>query len=320
MVANPRYFRGPPKLRRVVFKIVPDRNAALNALAAHEVDLWALPASYYERTRGIRGVRVLKRVGSGFLHVDFNLSHAVLADPAVRRAIRFAIDRRTLDRKISNGLDIVQDNVVSPANPSFDPRVPTTPFDIAAANRLLDRAGWRRGADGVRVKGGLRLSLLFAIPAGTPDYDRRVELIRSWLQQIGVHVDTKRYPSPLMFAPAGDGGIIYGGRFDLVTFVWSGDPLGDLSEYYACSGIPPNGQNVTHYCNRRVDAAMARFSTLYTFRERQPYADFIQEQVQRDVPTIVLGIPDAILAYNSDLRNFHPNTIDPFDNFMNVDI
>jgi peptide/nickel transport system substrate-binding protein len=320
MVANPRYFRGAPKLQRILFKIVPDRNAALNALAAHEVDLWAPPASYYERALEISGVRVLKRAGSGFLHVDFNLSHAVLADPAVRRAIRFAIDRPTLDRKISNGLDIVQDNIVSPINPSFDPRVPTTPFDIAAANRLLDRAGWRRGADGVRAKGKLRLSLFFAIPAGTPDYDRRVELIRSWLQQIGVQINTKRYPSPLMFAPAGEGGIIYGGRFDLVTFVWSSDPLGDLSGYYACSQLAPSGQNVTRYCNRRVDAAMAKFSTLYTFRRRQPYANFIQEQLQRDAPTIVLGIPDAIVAYNSDLRNFHPNDVVPFDNFINVDI
>jgi ABC-type transport system substrate-binding protein len=123
-----------------------------------------------------------------------------------------------------------------------------------------------------------------------------------------------------MFAPPGDGGIIYGGRFDLVTFVWSGDPLGDLSGFYACSQLAPSGQNVSRYCNRRVDAAMAKFSTLYTFRERQPYANFIQEQLQRDAPTIVLGIPDAMLAYNSDLRNFQPNNVDPFDNFMNVDI
>jgi peptide/nickel transport system substrate-binding protein len=198
--------------------------------------------------------------------------------------------------------------------------VPTTPFDIAAANRLLDRAGWRRGADGIRAKGPLRLSLLFPIPAGSPDYDQRAELIRSWLQQIGVEVSTRRYAATLMFAPPGEGGIIYGGRFDLVAFIWSVDPLGDLSGYYGCSQSPPNGQNVTRYCNRRVDAAMAKSLTLYTFRERQPYADFVQEQLQRDVPTIVLGIPDSILAFNSDLRNFHPNNANPFDNFTNVDI
>jgi peptide/nickel transport system substrate-binding protein len=320
MVANPKYFRGTPKLRRIVFTVVPDRNAALNALAAHEVDLWAPPPAYYERARSVPGVRVVKSPGNGFLHIDFNLSHAPLADPAVRRAIRLAIDRPTLNRKIGDDLGVVQDDVISPSNPAFDPRVPTAPFDIAAANRLLDRAGWKRGADGIRARGSLRLSLLFATPAGTPEYDQRVELIRSWLQQIGVEIDTKHYPSPLMFAPAGDGGIVYGGHFDLATFIWSGDPLGDLTGYYACSQVPPNGQNVTHYCNRRVDAAMAKFLTLYTFRERQPYADFIQEQLQSDVPTIVLGIADAILAYNSDLQNFHPNHVDPFDNFMNVDI
>ena len=307
MAANPRYFRGAPKLRRILFKIVPDRNAALNALAAHEVDLWAPPASYYERVLEISGVRVLKRVGSGFLHVDFNLSHAVLADPAVRRAIRFAIDRRTLNRKISNGLDLVQDNIVSPANPSFDPRVPTTPFDVAAANRLLDRAAGGAAATAFEPKGGCdsRCSLRFRRHAGLRSARR------AHPQLAAANRGPNQYEAlsvPVDVRTAGDGGIIYGGRFDLVTFVWSGDPLGDLSGFYACSQSAPSGQNVTHYCNRRVDAAMAKFSTLYTFSERQPYANFIQEQLQRDAPTIVLGIPDAILAYIPTYGTFTPTT------------
>jgi peptide/nickel transport system substrate-binding protein len=320
LVANPTYFRGAPRLRRIVVRLMPDRNAAFNALQAREIDLLGIWPGYYERARAIPGVTVSKQLGYGFAHIDFNLSHPVVAELAVRQALRLAIDRQTLLRKIGGGLGVVQDNIISPINPAFDAHVPTTPFDVAAANRLLDRAGWKRGPDGIRKKGGLRLELLFAGSAGTPDYDERNELIRSWLRQIGIALDIKRCAAPLFFAPAAQGGILYGGKFDLTAFTWSGDPTGDLYGYYACSQSAPNGQNVTHYCNRRVDDAMKSFSRLYTFRSRQPYADFIQEQLQRDAPSIVFSIPYAIYAYNSKLRGFRIDSIAPFDDFMNVDI
>lgn len=320
LAANPTYFRGPPRLHRILVKIVPDRNAAFNLLQTHEIDLLVLPPAYYERARTIRDVTVSKQLGERFAHIDFNLTRPVVADLVVRQAVRLAIDRQAILRKIGRGLGVVQDNIVSPVNPAFDPRVPTTPFDTAAANRLLDRAGWRRGPDGTRVKNGVRLELVFAVSSGAPDLDERNELVRQWLRQIGVEMQIKRYSAPLLFEPAQQGGIIYGGKFDLTAFIWSGDLTGDLSNLYACSQATPNGQNVTHYCNRRVDAAMNAFSRLYTFRERQPYADFIQEQLQRDAPSIVLSIPDEIYAYNSRLRGFRAGSVAPFDDFMNVDI
>ncbi len=320
MVANPTYFRGEPKLRRILFKFVLERNSALDELETHEIDLWAPPAAYYERARRIPGITVFKVPGNGFAHIDLNLAHRVLADLSVRQALRLAIDRETLNRKLGDSLGTVQDDMVSPESPAFDPHVPTTPFNVTAANRILDRAGWRLGADGIRQKGALRLALDFATPLGTPDIDQRIELIRGWLKQIGVAIDVKRYSAPQMFAAAQDGGIIYGGKFDLVSFTWSGDPTGDLYTYYSCTQFPPNGQNVTHYCNRKVDAAMQLFEKLYSFPERQPYADFIQAQLQRDAPTIVLSVADSVFAFNSDLKGFHLAQGNPFDDFMNVDI
>jgi peptide/nickel transport system substrate-binding protein len=320
LAAKPTYFRGAPKLRRIIVRIMPDRNAALNALEAHEVDLLILWSSYYERARTIPDVTISKRLGGRFAHIDFNLSHAVVADLAVRQAIRLAIDRETILRKIGRNLGIVQDNIISPINPAFDPHVPTTPFDVVAANRLLDRAGWRRGPDGIREKAGLRLDLLFAGSAGTPDLDERNELIRAWLREIGVALDIRRYSAPIFFALASQGGILSGGKFDVTSFVSSGDPMGDLSGQYACSEAEPTGDNVTRYCNRQVDAAMDAFSRRSSFRERQPYANFIQAQLQHDVPSIVLSIPYDLLAYNSKLRGLRIDSIAPFDDFMKVDI
>ncbi len=321
MVADPTYFRGKPKLDRITFKIIPDRNTVLSELQSHEIDLWApVAANYYERVRAIPGIHVLKQTGYFFAHVDLNVSRPALRDVNVRLALRLATDRQTIRQKIRHGLGIVQDNMVAPSNPAFDPQVPTTPFDIAAANRLLDRSGWKRGPGGIRAKNGVRLALVFATSTGTPDTDEMIELIRSWWKQIGVDIDVKHYLSAVLFGPYSSGGIIYSGKFDAVTFRWSGDPLGDLSNLYECNQIPPAGQNDVRYCNPQVDAAMEKFKTLYSFGARQPYANFIQRQLQRDAPTIVTTVDDDIFAYNDNLRGFHPNQISPFDDFMNVDI
>ncbi|HTW85323.1 MAG TPA: peptide ABC transporter substrate-binding protein [Candidatus Sulfotelmatobacter sp.] len=321
MEANPYYFRGMPKLKKVIFKVIPDRNTVLTQLTTHEIDLWPyVPASYYPRVQAIQGVATLREPSYYFSHLDFQNQHPVLADVRVREALRLAIDRDNIRQKLRHGLGILQETPVSPKNPAFDSHIPKVPFDLARANALLDQAGWRRGADGVRTKGGKRLVLDFATSAGTPDTDSMIELIRADWRKIGVAINVQHYPSSLMFAPMAEGGIVLKGKWDIIVFQWGGDTIGDLSNLYECNQIPPNGQNVVRYCNAQVDAAMEAFKGIYDPKARQKYADIVQEHIANDVPTVIMWIGEDIYGYNSDLKNFHPNQVSPFDDMMNVDI
>jgi hypothetical protein len=69
--------------------------------------------------------------------------------------------------------------------------------------------------------------LNFATAAGTPDTDSAIELIRANWKKLGVGLTVHHYPSPLLFAPYAQNGIVYGGKWDVVTFSWGGDPIGD---------------------------------------------------------------------------------------------
>ncbi|MEO7040431.1 MAG: peptide ABC transporter substrate-binding protein [Candidatus Elarobacter sp.] len=321
MVANPLYFRGLPKLQRIIFKIVPDRNTVLTQLETHELDLWTpVSAGYYDRVKAIPGLTVDRYPSYGFGHLDFQNERPGLNDPRVRRALRLALDREEIKQKIRHGLGIIQDNVVSPKNPSFDKNVPTDPFDLGQAAKLLDDAGWKPGPGGIRVKNGHPLNLTFATSVGTPDTDSMIELIRANWQKIGVGLNVRRYPSPTFFATYQDNGIVYGGKWDVITFQWGGDPIGDVSNLYACDQMPPHGQNDPRYCNPAVTAAMAKFKLEYDETKRQKYANIIQAGIAKDVPIVVIDIPEDIYAHNSDLKGFHPNQLSAFDDFMNVDI
>jgi peptide/nickel transport system substrate-binding protein len=321
LVPDPLYFRGQPKLQRIVFKIVPDRNTVLTQLETHEIDLWTpVAAAYFDRVKVIPGITVERFPGYGFGHLDMQNQHPGLDDQRVRHALRLSVDRKEIIDKIRHGIGILQDNVVSPKHPTFDPTVPTDPFDLAQAAKLLDDAGWKPGPGGIRTKNGHALNLSFATSVGTPDTDSTIELIRANWQKVGVGITVRRYPAPLFFAPYANGGIVYGGKWDLIFFQWGGTPVGDLSNLYACDQMPPNGQNDPRYCNRAVTAAMDKFKTEYDEKKRNAYASVIQHGIAKDVPVIVTNIAEDIFAYNSDLTGFRPNQLTAFDDFMNVDI
>lgn len=319
--ANPLYFRGPPKLKKITYRIIPSRDTLFSTLQTGEIDLWAIaPGSYFPRFSGLKGFATFKQPSYGFGHIDFNLAHPVLQETAVRRALMLAVDRRALREKVGHGIGILQDAVVSPASPYFDKTIGFTEYDPAKANGLLDAANWKRGADGVRAKNGTRLSLTFVSNSGSPDTDIRIELIRGWWKAIGVDFTRKDYPPALLFAQYQDGGIIYGGKFDAVLFAWFLSPTGDLSSLYACGLVPPNGQNSLHYCSKQADEAMSRVKATYDPAARGKYVDIVQKQLVQDVPFIVTAVNEDIYVHNTDLKNFHPNAVSVFDDFMNVDI
>jgi peptide/nickel transport system substrate-binding protein len=321
MIANPGYFRGRPMLDRIAFKIVPDRNTVLEQVRTHEIDLWSsVPPHFLPEVKKIPGVSVSMNKSYYFDHLDFNLSHPVLADRAVRLALRYATDRKAINDKIRFGVYQLSESTVPPASTFYDASIRLVPFDIGAANALLDRAAWQRGSDGVRSKNGVRLSLNFVSSSGSPDTDQEIEMIRGWWKRIGVEINVKHYPAALMFAPIQDGGIVYTGKFDVIAFAWGSDPNQDLANLYSCDRFPPNGQNDLRYCNRTVTDAIKKAQKMYDRTARRALMNVIQKGIFADAPTIVLDVRRDIQAYSDDLKGWNPHSLAPFDDMMRVDI
>ncbi len=321
MVANPLYFRGLPKLKKIVYKIVPDRNTVLSQLEAHELDMWYLfPGNYLQRVQAVTAYDISRRPSYYFNHMDFNLQRPALKDPVVRQALRLALNRPELIAKIGHNVGTLSDVTTPRSAPYAVTTIAPTKFDIAAANALLDKNGWAKGSDGTRAKNGVTLALDLATSAGTADVDEQIELIRDWYKQIGVTLNVRRYQAPQMFAPQQSGGIIYGGKWDLVFFAWLNDAIGDYSPLYSCNGFPPKGQNDLRWCNRRAQAAMDALYSHFDQAQRNEDVLIVQQEFVKDVPSVVSSLREDLIAYNKDLKGFHPNNITPFDNFMNVDI
>ena len=318
---NPYYWRGAAKLDRVEYHVIPNRDTLVTQLQTGQLDLWALsPRKYYPRLQALTGFHVVRQPSFLFGHMDFNLARPVLAELAVRQALRLATDRRLLRDKIYNGIGILQDGIVSPASPFFDPKIPFAAYDPARANALLDGAGWRRGADGIRVKNGRRLELVVATNSGSPDTDTQIENIRTMWKAVGAAIALKEYAPSVLFAQYQDGGIINTGKWDVVLFAWSITASPDVNSIYGCREFPPAGQNANHWCDPRAEAAMQRILSSNDVAEQKRANAVLQERIAQDVPTVVQAVYEDLYTENADLKNFHPNQATPFDDMMQVDI
>src|SRR5581483_7350282 len=119
-------------------------------------------------------------------------------------------------------------------------------------------------------------------------------------------ITVQHYQNNLLFAQYQDGGILYRGKYDVAYYAWGVDPIGDMSAIYACDQIPPNGQNSLHWCNPKADAAMHALYSHFDQAQRNKDDAIVMQQMNQDVPTIVIMGTLGLWVYNRDLKNFAP--------------
>lgn len=319
--ANPYYFRGQPKIKHITYKLIPSFDTLAVQMQSGDVQLWpALSASYIDRMLALPNVKTDIQTSPFYAHLDFNVTRPLVSDLRVRQAIQYAIDRPELIQKISHGHGVAQESVMPSVNPLAPKDIPLVPFDPAKARQLLEAAGWKLGPDGIRVKNGQRLSLQFPYYTGSVSADNTVEFLRQGLHAVGIDIQTRKFAPAVFFAPYQQNGTVYGGKWDMTFFSWQALPVADISNNWECNQIPPNGQNVTRFCNKELDALLEEIKGTYDTEQQRKLLDRALKIIAGNVPTIVLSVPQVGYAHSPNLTGFQPNAWTPFDNMMNVDI
>jgi peptide/nickel transport system substrate-binding protein len=319
--ANPYYFRGVPKIQRITYRLIPSRDTLLTLMQTGDVELWPqVTPNYIYRVKQIPKVQTEVQPGVDYAHLDFNVTRPLVSDRRVRRAVRYAIDRRQMVAKINNGYAVLQESTIGSMLPFAPKGIPFIERNPDKARKLLEEAGWKLGPDGIRVKDGKRLSLQFPYFTGSAASDDIVELIREELRAVGIEIQTRKYAPAMFFAPYQNGGIVYGSKWDMTFFTWVGQPAADISNQMECNQIPPNGQNVLHYCNKKLDALLEEVKGTYDLRKQAELLAQEERIIVADTPTIVLYLLDVGYAHSPNLTGYNPGVFTPFDDMQNVDI
>ncbi len=125
--------------------------------------------------------------------------HPFFSDPKVREAVSWLVDRENIARTLygpagSPGCNILQGVPAVLKSPNTK-----CGFDIAKANQILDDAGWKKGADGIREKDGVKMRVVFAASIN-PVREKQQQVIKQAFQQAGIAMEIKN----------ADAGVFYG--------------------------------------------------------------------------------------------------------------
>jgi peptide/nickel transport system substrate-binding protein len=190
--ANEDYWGGAPALKRVVMAFVEDDNARAARLAAGELDATDLPPKAATRFRGREGYEVHDVPSADYRGVMFPLEQPVTGDIAIRRALDLALDRDAIVEGILQGAGEPAFGPISPLTRWFNPDVAKgrpSGGDPAAAKKVLDDAGWRPGAGGVREKDGRRAAFTLMYPASDALRKDLALAVASAAKEVGIEVE-----------------------------------------------------------------------------------------------------------------------------------
>ncbi len=300
---NKRYWRGPPRLREIDMKVIPDPNTQVQELHTHEIDLVdGVSKPMLAQVNEIVGVQTRINLQANYRHLDFNNKNQLLRDPNVRRAIARAIDVRKIIADVYGGLGVQAATDIPPFSWASNDLAPI-PYDPKSAIALLDRDGWKIGPDGIRTKNAQRLSLTISTAANNlPNADAEA-LIAAELKDVGIELTVKNYTGAVLFAEHGP---IYGGTYDMAWIVDTDGVDPDNLADWGCQWFPLQGANTTFYCNHTVDRYLEDAQLTYDRARRKSYYQDAWAIMLDEVPALMIYWDKNVSATNTDLHNFRP--------------
>lgn len=297
--ANPRYFLGAPFIRRIELRPVEDE---LSALRAGEID---------SADTAIEGVRpdalapfasddayaIVKSTGPFAFPLIWNLGRGgALADVRFRRACALAIDRSAIVERLLGGNGVAGNPGFLPPDHPFHAPVEQYAFDPAAANRLLDAAGYRRSSDGVRLDDRGR-PLRYRIVTGNSPVPPVLDLVVPALKRIGVELKPQAVDLPTLFSR------LQKSLDDIALSLYPGpggtalnaDP--DTLRTFYSSTLKGRLQGAQGWKDAEFDRLAQRQLVSADERERKRLIARMQQTVARDLPALALYYPTLYTVY-----------------------
>ncbi len=303
---NPRYWGPHPAyLDRLVVRFQVQGPALREAFRRGELDVAShFPPGFVAELQQESALRVLSNQrAAGWDHFEIRIGpggHPALGNKLVRRALAYGIDRAAIVAQVLRATDrsaSQRDSAVFPTrSPHYQGNWERYRYRPPEARRLLEEAGCRRGADGIYVCAGSRLSLRFVTTAPPGGFRPKViELVQAQLRAAGVEVVASFATTGAIFNQ-----ILVSGNFDVALFSWISTPGASAKPIFGCGGE----QNYTGYCQRLVTADLDQAERILDADRQARVLNRADLRMARDVPVIPLYQQTQSVALRTTVRNF----------------
>src|SRR6266571_53388 len=325
VVRNPNYYQaaqGLPYLDKIVFRIVPNANTILKDFQAGTID-----SSYFLDVSKFLAYQKLAPTYATYTNPNatnfeasyFNFHNPILGtDVKVRTAMAMAIDHDSLITVARRGTasPLCTDHGQSFV-PGYQADAPCPKYDPAAANTLLDQDGWAtKDTNGIRSKGSQRLEFKYSTTANNLWRADDELLLQQQFKVIGIQLDIQNYPASTFF-----GTFLTDGKsppYDIAEFENSWTYDADDASLLACNQIPPNGFNITFYCNKQLDTLFTQQESTADTNARQQAFNQEHQIYLTEYPFITLYSPLDVSISKNTTHNYAPGPMGAAESVGNM--
>ncbi|MGH7264658.1 MAG: ABC transporter substrate-binding protein, partial [Candidatus Rokuibacteriota bacterium] len=264
-----------------------------------QLDLMIIEPHQVPIVQRMGNVQIVDAPQVNYTFIGLNHTMEPFGDRRVRQALSYAVDKKAILEKIYVGKGRL---ATGPINPlvawAYTDAVDPYAYDPARAQRLLDEAGWAKGPDGVRRKGGQPLRFTLDVDRGNPVREQTAVVARQYWKDVGVDVEIRvsefnallsrirSKPNPLQ-----------------AWVLWYiTPPEADLLGYYHTKGT----LNEFGYSNAELDQLLEKGRATFDQKERARLYQQAQKLIAADAPVVYLVYPAEIQAVARRVQGWAP--------------
>jgi peptide/nickel transport system substrate-binding protein len=297
--ANPDYAYGPPRLKNIAFKILPDINTVMAQLRAGELDLAQIEAVQRDALANVPHLQFRITEQPSVFFIALNNTRWPFNDRRVRQAMMIGLNRPAIISQIYKGTTPIATGPYPRAfGPYYDKSLQPYPYDANRAKALLAEAGFRPGPDGVLQKDGRPLTFELMVDRGNPVREQIALFAQQSWKEIGANVRIAAEEWSVYIRRGNQ----LPGDYDARTGWRITAPDPDKTAEYTTTG----SNNHYGYSNPEVDRLMLQAREIVDRQKRVPLYYRIQNLIYQDVPVIWINYRTEILAMNKRVKNY-PN-------------
>jgi peptide/nickel transport system substrate-binding protein len=307
---------GKPGVKRIIFKYIPDNLMMYTQFKAGDIDMLGMsgvPRDRVSEIQNMAGVDMFLRPYPSVEFLMFNHANPMFQDKRVRQALAMAFDKDSVCNDIYNHTVKRSLSYMSPDHWAYNKNLKDPGYNPEKASQMLDAAGWRKGSDGIRQKGGIKLDFENNTSTGYNTRDQTQLLIQQQFKDIGVKMTIKNWP----------GNVVWGdhytkSKFETVLSATGPDtPLDpNYMNHMHSSKIPidtGSGANYLRFSNRKMDKLLEDGLAEKNKAKRTGIYNKYQEMFVEEVPSVPIFNWATVNAKKSGLKGYQGNIFDDSD-------
>ena len=304
LTRNPLWWGEAAKLETIIVKVISGESAA-TSFGNSETDVLYISsnADAYQTAEKRTDAEIQASGGLTWTHVTMNGAKGPLADVELRRAVGHAVNRSLISESANTpvGVDATTQGsyIFMPGQKGYQDNVgDAIGYDVAAAEKLLDDAGYGAGDDGMREKNGKALQLSITVPADTPTNKQRAVQVQADLKEVGIAVELNEVPTAKYFSD-----YIIPGDFEMTSFSWVGTAW-PISSTEALFSPVDSESNFTGITDEKLSDLFDEANTELDADKRIAIANKIDKVLAAYVPIIPIAPLPNVYAVKSGLVNY----------------